>query len=114
MRPFKYKPPINTGDLRHRVTFYNPPGKTGDDGWPLNDWTPHTTVWAKIQTQYGSRIFNSDASQLQDKKVITIRYRNDIRDEMRVEIKGKMHEIDSLTNDDERDQWLTIIVKEVL
>ncbi|MEG0450125.1 MAG: phage head closure protein [Lysinibacillus sp.] len=113
MQQIKYKQPINTGDLRNKVTFHKPPGEI-INGWPSTDWTKFTTVWAKIQTQYGARLFNVDATQWQDKKIITVRYREDLEPTMRVEIKGTMHEIESLTNDDERNQWLTVIVKEVL
>lgn len=100
--------------MNKRVTFLNPPGVIGKDGWPSTDWTDFVTVWAEVKTNTGARLFNSDATQWQDKKVIGIRYRDDIKAEMRVKINGKTHEIDSLTNDDERNQWLTIIVKEVL
>lgn len=99
--------------MRNRITFLTPPG-TIVNGWPSTEWTPYKKLWAEVKTNKGSRLFNSDATQWQDKKIVGIRYRNDIVREMRVEIAGKLHEIESLTNDDERNQWLTIIVKEVL
>ncbi|BDH62311.1 hypothetical protein MTP04_24410 [Lysinibacillus sp. PLM2] len=114
MQPFKYKPKINSGDLRHRITFYKPAGEIVD-GWPSTEPSEYVTVWGKIQTQYGSRIFNSDSTHLQDKKVVTIRYRDDIVDGMLVSIKGKMHEMASPPmNDNERNETITLIVKEVL
>lgn len=103
----------NPAKLNKRVSFYNPPG-TIVNGWPSTEWTEAITVWAEIKTQKGNRLFNSDATQWQDKKVIGIRFRKEIERYMRVKINDKMHEIESFTNDDERNQWLTIIVKEVL
>lgn len=104
----------NAARMNKRITFYNPPGQIVG-GWPSTDWTEHVTVWAEVKTQKGYRVFNSDATQWQEKKVIGIRYRDDIHAEMRVEINGVMHEMDSPPiNDDERNQWLTLIVKEVL
>lgn len=104
----------NPARMNHRVTFYNPPGQIVD-GWPTQEWTPYVTVWAEVKTQKGYRVFNSDATQWQDKKVIGIRYRKDIHAGMRVEINGKMHEMESPPiNEDERNQWLTLIVREVL
>lgn len=103
----------NAGRLNKRVTFYNPPGEIVD-GWPSLEWTKAITVWAEIKTNKGTRLFNSDATQWQDKKIVGIRFRKGINRQMRLEIAGKMYEIESLTNDDERDQWYTIIVKEVL
>lgn len=110
--------------MNKRVTFLNPPGSIGDDGWPSTDWTPYKPLWVEIKTNNGSRLFNSDATQWQGKRVLGTRFRTDIVEEMRVNIGGKIvngeiiggktYEIESLTNDDERNQWLTIIVKEVL
>lgn len=103
----------NAARLNKRVTFYSPPGGIGPDGWPLDEWTFYKTVWAEIKTQKGYKVFNSDATQWQGKRVVGIRYRNDIHEEMRIEIADKLYEIESLVNDDERNQWLTIIVREV-
>lgn len=104
----------NPAKLNKRITFYKPPGEIVN-GWPTTDWTEYVTVWAEVKTQKGYRVFNSDATQWQDKKVVGIRYRDDIQEGMRVKINGIMHEMESPPiNDDERNQWLTIIVKEVL
>lgn len=103
----------NAARLNKRVTFFNPPGQIVN-GWPIQDWTPYKKLWAEVKSQKGYKVFNSDATQWQGKRIVGIRYRNDIHEEMRVEIAGKLYEIESLVNDDERNQWLTIIVTEVL
>lgn len=102
----------NPGRLNKRITFLTPPGT--ENGWPSQEWKPYETVWAEIKTQKGNRIFNSDATQWQGRKVLGIRYRSDIMPNMRILIGETVYEIESLTNDDERNQWLTIIAKEVL
>lgn len=103
----------NAARLNKRVTFFNPPGQIVN-GWPSQDWTSYKKLWAEVKSQKGYKVFNSDATQWQGKRIVGIRYRNDIHEEMRVEIAGKLYEIESLVNDDERNQWLTIIVTEVL
>ncbi|MFJ7951529.1 phage head closure protein [Lysinibacillus sp. NPDC096418] len=103
----------NAARLNKRVAFYNPPGTTGEDGWPSTEWVPFKKLWAEIKTQKGYKSFNSDATQWQGKRIVGIRYRNDIHTAMRLEIAGVMYEIESLVNDDERNQWITIIAKEV-
>lgn len=108
-----YRYGTNPAELKHRATFLKPPGQIVG-GWPSTDWTEHVTVWAALETQKGYKVFNSDATQWQDKKVVGIRYRKDISEDMHVVINGITHEIESLTNDNERNQWLTIIVREVL
>ncbi|WP_428909472.1 phage head closure protein [Niallia sp. Krafla_26] len=100
--------------MNKRITFYKPPGEIVN-GWPLIEWTEHVTVWGEVKTQKGYRMFNSDATQWQGKKIVGIRYRNDIQAGMRLSINGVMYEMDSPPiNDDERNQWLTLIVMEVL
>jgi len=51
---------------------------------------------------------------MQDLKKFSIRYRNDVDDTMRIRHKGKDYNIYSMTNDDEYNQWYTILVREVL
>lgn len=90
-----------------------PPGEIVD-GWPSKKWTDYTTVWAAIKTQKGSRLFNSDAVQLQGRKIFGIRYRQDLSENMRICHKGIIYDIESMTNDDENNQWYTILAREVL
>jgi len=113
MQPFKYKPRKNSGLLRHKITFLKASGeRTG--GLPTQEWTEYVTVWAGIETQKGKRLFESAAVQMQDIKKFSIRYRNDVDDTMRIRHKGKDYDIYSMTNDDENNQWYTILVREVL
>lgn len=102
----------NAGRLNKRITFLTPPGIV--NGWPTKDWPEYKKLWAEIKTQKGYRAFNSDATQWQGKKIFGLRYRADITEEMRIQYKDVLYEIESLVNDDERNQWLTIIAKEVL
>lgn len=113
MRPFKYKPKKNTGLLRHRITFLKPPGEIVG-GWPTQEWSEHVTVWAGIETQKGRRVFDAAAVQMQDLKKISIRYRSDVNDNMRIRHNDQDYDIFSMTNDDEENQWYTILVREVL
>lgn len=103
----------NPADLKHRVTFLNPPGTTSS-GWPSLEWAEHLTVSAAIKTQKGFRLFNADAVQMQGVKIFGIRYRKDLNEKMRIRYKGKDYNIESMTNDDENNQWYTILAKEVL
>lgn len=104
----------NPAKLNKRLQFQTPPGTIGKDGYPSTEWTDFKKVWGEVKTQRGYKVFSSDASQWQGKSIFGIRYREDLSEEMRIVLKGKTYEIESIVNDDERDQWLTIIAKEVL
>lgn len=103
----------NSGELKYRINFLKPPGEIVN-GWPSQEWIDFKTVWAAIKTQKGARLFNSDAVQMQGKKIFGIRYRADLHENMRIRHKGTTYEIESMTNDDENNQWYTILVREVL
>lgn len=103
----------NPANLKHRITFLNPPGQIVG-GWPSTEWTEHLTVWAEIKTLKGNRLFEAAAVQMQDVKTFGVRYRDDVDDTMRIRHKGKDYDITSMTNDDENNQWYTILVREVL
>jgi len=113
MQKFKYKPKPNTGNMRHRITFLKPPGEIVN-GWPTQKWTEHVTVWAEIKTLRGVRLFDAAAVQMQDMKTYGIRYRPDVNDMMRIRHKGQDYDITSMTNDNETNEWYTILVREVL
>lgn len=102
----------NPANLKHRITFLNPPGEIVD-GWPSTEWTDYKTVWAEIRTQKGSRLFNADTVHMQSRKIFGIRYRKDLNPYMRIRHKNTTYEIESMTNDDENNQWYTIVVREV-
>ncbi|MEK4091723.1 phage head closure protein [Viridibacillus sp. FSL H8-0110] len=106
-----YRSNNNAGELKHRITFLNPPGKD-EDGFPIIDWTDYVTVWAAIKTLKGKAFYEAAADQLQDVKQIGIRYRKDVDDNMRIRHKDKIYKIISMTNDDENNQWWTIHVRE--
>ena len=103
----------NPSRMNKRVTFFNPPVEIVN-GWPSAEWEEHAKVWAEVKTQKGFRMFNSDATQWQGKMILGIRYRNDIHEKMRIKVGNKLYEIESLTDDDERNQFYTIVANEVL
>lgn len=103
----------NPANLKHRITFLNPPGAIVG-GWASQEWTEHVTVFAEIRTLKGNRLFEAAAVQMQDTKTFGLRYRKDVNDMMRIRHKGKDYDITSMTNDDENNQWYTILVREVL
>lgn len=103
----------NAGKMNKRITFLVPPGQIVN-GWPTQKWSDFQKVWAEIKTQKGSRLFNADSVQMQGKKIFGIRFREDLNENMRIRYKDTVYEIESMTNDDENNQWYTILAQEVL
>lgn len=103
----------NPANLKHRITFLQPPGGTDDDGFPVTEWTIFKNVWAEIKTLKGKEFYQAASDQVQDLKQIGIRYRSDVDESMRIKHKNKIYKIISMKNDDENNQWLTIHVREV-
>ena len=99
-------------NLKHRITFLRP--LQTDGPWPESEFEHHATVWAEIKTERGRRLYEADAEQPQQLKTFAVRYRNDISSLMRIEHKGTIYEINSLTNVDELNSWITIVAREVL
>jgi SPP1 family predicted phage head-tail adaptor len=104
----------NPGNLKHRITFLLPPGSPSEDAWPTTEGTEFITVWAQIKTLKGNRVLEAAAIHMQNVKTFGCRYRADVNDKMRLRYKGIVYQIESLTNDDENNQWLTIMAQEVL
>lgn len=102
----------NPAKLNKRITFLSPP--KGSEAWPTDEWKVHKTVWAELKTLKGNRVVEAAAVQMQNVKMFGCRYRPDVDDSMQIRYKGQDYQIDSLTNDDGNNQWLTILVREVL
>lgn len=72
-------------------------------------------AWADIRTMKGSElVLYENSSVLVGKSRFIIRYRKDIESTWDIRYKGKKYEIESIVNDDERNQTITIIANAVL
>ncbi|MBO0586119.1 phage head closure protein [Sporosarcina sp. E16_8] len=105
---------MNPGRMRHRVTFLSPPEGEDSDGFPNIEWTEHVTVWASVETLKGRSFFEAAKTQMQDNKVVTIRYHPNVDDSMRIRFNKQDYDITSLTNDDMLNKSMTIVVKEAV
>lgn len=119
MQPFKYKAPVNTGQLRHRITFLNPPSEgTNENGFPSTEWTEVTTIWAGLKTITGkgkSRVFyEAAAQQMQDNLEFYFRYRSDLHKRMRLIYNDIEYEIVALEDENGLKKMMTCIVREVI
>lgn len=108
-----YKTNTNVGKLNKRITFLTAPEGTDEDGFPVVDWQAYKTVWGEVYTLKGRNFYQAAKDNVQDLMQVTVRYRDDIDDTMRLRIKGVTYRITSIMNDNLENQWLTIHVKEL-
>ncbi|MEV5110917.1 phage head closure protein [Bacillus sp. LBA3-1-1.1] len=114
MRPFQYKKPLNTGDLRNRIIIEQPVVIKDELNQVIEtSWQELKKAWAMIKTVKGSEYIEASASQATRIYRFVIPYTSGITEEMRIKTKDRIFDIiEPPMNDDEMNQTLTIIAKE--
>lgn len=114
MQPFKYRNPVNTGNLRHRITIQKFEDGVNENGFPVQTWIDVKSVWADLKTVKGSEFYQAASAQAQNDIRFIIRYTTGVNSDMRISYKDRLFNIISIINDDERNKTLTIIGREVI
>lgn len=106
---------IAHGTLRHRIMI-EAESQTSDGGGGMsNPWAAPITVakvWAAIQPLRGTERLRAQQLEESITHRITLRYRADIRPSHRVNFKGRIFNIRSVTNVEERNRWLELMCEE--
>jgi SPP1 family predicted phage head-tail adaptor len=112
---------MNPGLFRHRITFQQyDENVANENGFPLDEsqrWQDVKTVWSMIKTDSDRkyREFYEAAAEHSEKIIrFIVRYTKGITPKMRILYKGRIFDIIAVVNDDELNQTLTIIAKEVV
>ncbi len=107
---------MNVGEMTHKIIIQNNVA-TGqnDSGFPLEDWQPLVTVYAKRTGLKGRLFYQAAAAQAESDVMFTIRYRQDIKALMRLIDGTETFEINLPPVDpDGRRMWLEIHTRQVL
>ena len=103
------------GALRHRIAI-EADSVTSDGGGGLDKpWATPTTVakvWAAIQPLRGAERLKAQQLEESITHKITIRYRTGISPSQRVNFKGRIFNIRSVINVEERNRWLELLCEE--
>lgn len=100
------------GELRQRVFIQQP--VTEEDGYggkPVT-WITVGSAWAKVEPLSGREYFFAHQIQAEVSHRITLRYRQDVREDMRLSVNGRILEIESILDLDEGHQFLEILCSE--
>lgn len=104
---------IGIGDMRHRITFQEPV-KTPDGykGHTVN-WKDVVTVWASVEPLSGREYFYSHQIKNEISHRVRVRYRTDLRLEMRIKLsEDRALAIESIIDLQERHEMLELLCME--
>lgn len=103
---------MRAGALRHRIIIQFRENTRGDYGQEVETWADLVTVWAAIWPIKGREYFSADQVQSEITHRIRIRHRRRITPENRISYKGRIFDIRSIINPDERGEYLDIMATE--
>lgn len=105
---------MRAGQLRHRVTFQTLTVVEDDFGEPDATWAALDTVWARVESLAGKERFAAMQQQAEADYRIVCRYHSGLSSlttDDRVAWGGKVFDIKSIINPDERNVLLEVYAK---
>ena len=105
---------INPGDLRTRITLKARAVSTETGGFQRPTWpTTIAVVWAKWNNVHGSEVWAADANQVTQPATALIRYRADVDETCAVDREGKIYEVVSVDDIENRHEFMELALKAV-
>ncbi|WP_300338225.1 phage head closure protein [Accumulibacter sp.] len=110
---------ISAGTLRKRITLQQQSQSVDSYGQQIATWTDVATVWASVEPSVGRELMAAQAVSLDQPTTITIRWQAAFASPkavaaMRVVYNGRLFNIHSVENEEERNSTLTLIASEGL
>lgn len=106
---------MRIGSLRHRVTIQSPKESRDDFGGARAEWFDVATVWAKVEPLGGTEVAElkkTGALYAEATHKVTVRYRSDVTEKMRIVKGDRVFDIASIVNTDERNRELVMMCGE--
>lgn len=105
---------INPGEFRHIITFQEMEERKNQFGEMTKVWVDKFSTRAGIYPLSGKEFFTADKENSEISHKINIRYRPDINQKMRIIFEGRVFNIESIINFQERNILIQIMAKELL
>ena len=105
---------MNIGILRHRATIQQLVNIDDGAGGSIETWENVATVWAAIEPLRGNERYTAQQVQSTLTHKVTIRYREGIKPQMRLTYEGRIFDIESVIDIEERHRWLELLCSEVI
>ena len=98
--------PVTIGDLRHRVQIESAARTSDGGGGATIIWTLVADVWAAIWPRASDEMLDLDRVAGKATHDIWIRYRGDVKPEMRIRFGGRVFDIRGCIDSEDRGRWL--------
>lgn len=105
---------MRSGDLRHRITLQQKQLTKDQEGIATENWVDVATVWAAVEPLKGREYFQAAAVNAENTVRFRIRYRQGITSAMRVVYNGRVFNINSVIDVDERHREIQLMCQEVV
>jgi len=102
---------LKAGDLRHRITIQQRSTSEDAVGQLLLTWTDVATTWAKVEQLAGRELMTASAERAENTARITIRYRSDLVEKMRILYGAIIYDITSVSDIEGRRRELEVMCK---
>lgn len=100
------KAPVTIGDLRHRVQIETAARTSDGAGGATIAWTLVAEVWAAIWPRTSDETLDLGRVAGKATHDIWIRYRSDVKPEMRITFGARVFDIRGVINIEDRARWL--------
>lgn len=103
---------MQAGRLRHRVTIQNAVEARNAYGEAIKTWSTVATVYASVEPIRGREMFDAEQVQSEVTHRVRLRYRPGLTSQMRLLFNGRMFEIQTVINVNERNREVQLMCKE--
>lgn len=97
------------GKLRHRITLTRTTATYDADGENRETDQESVKVWAQVKAGSQAESAVNNATAARTRFDIRIRYRSDIQTSWKIDYRGQLLDIDSITDPDQMRVWLDIV-----
>ncbi|RTL89145.1 MAG: head-tail adaptor protein [Hyphomicrobiales bacterium] len=104
--------PPTVAAMRHRVTIEAPIDVSDDLGGFMRTFAPRARVWAQIDALGASEQFVEQRPEQLRRYAVTVRWRADLKSDMRFDFRGRKLVIRSLEDKGERRRFLQCLCEE--
>lgn len=100
------------GGLRHIITLQEQVIIKDELEQEIETWKEVYKVWAEIKPLSGKEYFKARQTKSDVRIQVTIRYRKEVHNQMRIEFDNQVYEIVSVVNVEHKNKYLQLLCKE--